>query len=443
MTPVLSKKQLEFIINSTKKINMAHGAVRTGKTMGNTFRFMQEVEKCPDSQIYILGHTSTTVYDNVVRLILEPAETGKPDPLAMFRPYCAWKRGDRQLIYKNKTINTIGAKDGGAIGAIQGKSMSIAYCDEMTLYPDSIIDMISTRLSNPHSILFATMNPSSPSHKLKKWIDMARDGDPDYYELQFLIDDNPFVDDAYKARLKRSLSGVFYKRNYLGEWCLAEGAIFDFFDRGIYVVSRPPRAAEYWIAGLDYGTNNAFACVLLGVSTGQYDQTKGMMWVEKEYYWDPKTTERQKTASEYADDIKAFLEPYSMRGVYIDPSAAHFKLELQRRGFHVIPADNEVQNGILKVTSDLKEGKLFICSECANLIREIEGYVWDPKKAERGIDEPLKRNDHAVDALRYAVKTHKIPVTLVAQDYWQKQAQYQQNRQHMNGWRPASDYGLR
>jgi phosphotransferase system glucose/maltose/N-acetylglucosamine-specific IIC component len=48
------------------------------------------------------------------------------------------------------------------------------------------------------------------------------------------------------------------------------------------------------LLGIDYGTNNAFAAVLLGCSAGTYDQSGKMMWVEKEYYWDSKKTERQK-----------------------------------------------------------------------------------------------------------------------------------------------------
>ena len=406
---ILADKQLQFILESNKKINLAHGAVRTGKTVGSGFRFMQAVDSCPDSQIWAIGHTSTTIYNNLIRLILEPAADGKPDPLAIFRPYCVWKKGDRQLLYKDKVISTAGAKDSGAIGVFHGQTMSIAYCDEMTLYPDNIIDMISTRPSNPHSILIATMNPSSPTHKLKQWIDKAAAGDPNYYALKFTLEDNPFVDDDYKMRLKNSLSGVFYKRNYLGEWCLAEGAIFDFFDRSLYVCNRPPRCADYWIVGIDYGTNNAFAAVLLGCSAGTYDQSGKMMWVEKEYYWDSKKTERQKTSSEFADDIKAWLEPYSVRGIYIDPAAAHFRLDLQRRGLHPVNAENDVDNGIIKMTSEMKSGRLFVCAECKNLIREIESYVWDPKCSVKGEDAPLKKDDHAVDALRYAVNTHKIP----------------------------------
>lgn len=404
----LAKKQLEFIKDSTKKWNLAHGSVRSGKTVCTLFRFMEAVYKCPDSQIWMMGRSSDTIFDNAIRLILEAPSKGIPDPLGVFRPFCTWFPGKRELKFFSKTISTVGCQNESAIGAIQGKTFSLAYCDEITLYPESIIDMIDTRLSNPHSMGFASMNPSHPDHKVKKWIDMAEDGNPSYYALHFSLDDNPYVDEDYKGRLRQSLSGVFYKRNYLGLWCMAEGAVFDFFDRSVHVVKRPPRSAEYYIAGIDYGTSNAFACVIIGVSTGKYERLGVCRWVEAELYYDSKKEGKQKTNSEYADDLERFLLDYPIRSIYIDPSAAAFKLELRRRKIYTVDANNEVLPGIEYMTSEMKRGNLFVMNTCSNLIREIEGYVWDDKKVEKGVDAPLKKGDHSIDALRYAVYTHKV-----------------------------------
>ncbi len=404
MADALSKKQVEFIKNSTARWNLAHGAVRTGKTVGTLFAFMHAVHECPDSQIFMVGHSSETIYQNAIRLLLENPQ------FSVFRPFCTWFAGKRQLKFMDKTISTMGARDEGAIGQFQGKTMSLVYCDEMTLYPESIIDMIDTRLSCPHSRGFASMNPSHPNHKLKKWIDMSEEGNKNYYQLHFVLEDNPFVDEGYKNRIKNSLSGIFYKRNYLGLWCLAEGSIFDFFDSAIHVVSRPPRAAEYWVAGIDYGTTNNFACMLMGVNSGRADQTGVQRWFEKEYVWDSKKMGRQKTNSEYADEVLQFLEPYGVKSVYVDPSAASFKLELRRRGFNVVDANNDVFNGIDYMVSEVRKGSILICEDCPNMIREMESYVWDPKKSEKGYDEPLKKDDHCLDAARYACFTHKVSV---------------------------------
>lgn len=406
MDDLLSTKQMEFIINSTRQINIAHGSVRSGKTVGTLFRFMQAVYECPDSKIWMVGHSSDTIYQNAIRLLLE--SPGQNDPLAIFRPFLTWYAGKRQLKFRDKTISTLGAKDEGALGSFQGKTFSLAYCDEITLYPESIIDMIDTRLSNQHSMLFASCNPSFPTHKVKQWIDKAEQNDKNYYSLHFTLDDNPYVDEAYKQRIRDSLSGLFYKRNYLGLWCLAEGAVFDFFDRKYHVVKRPPRAAEYWIAGIDVGTVNSFSCVLMGVNSGVSTQTGVMRWFEKEYVWNSKEQGRQKTNAEYADDVQAFLEPYGVKNVYVDPSAASFKLELRKRGIHVVDADNDVLNGLTYMTSEMAKGSLYICEECKVLIKEIEGYVWDQRKAKLGEDAPLKVADHSIDAARYCFYTHKV-----------------------------------
>lgn len=400
--PVLAPRQIEFILNSTKKWNLAHGAVRSGKTVCTLYRFMQAAWQCPDSQIFMVGHSADTIYNNAIRLLLESEQ------LSIFRPFCTWYPGKRQLKFRDKTIQTLGAKNEGAVGHFQGLTMSLCYCDEMTLYPDSIIQMINSRLSNDWSMGFASMNPKHPTHILKKWIDQGDLGDDSFYSLHFCLDDNPFLPDSYKRFLKKTSSGIFYKRNYLGLWCLAEGAIFDFFDRDIHVIPRPHRAAEYYIAGIDYGISNAFACLIIGVSTGMREQIGKQMWVEKEYYWDSKKTHRQKTNSEFADDIQKFLEPYGVRGVYIDPSALAMKLELQRRRIHAVEAENDVTFGIETMTAEMAKGNLFVCKECKNLISEIENYVWDDKKSKEGVDAPVKKGDHAVDALRYALATHKV-----------------------------------
>ena len=398
----LAPRQLEFIFNSTRKWNIAHGSVRSGKTVCTLYRFMQAAWQCPDNQIFMVGHSADTIYNNAIRLLLESEQ------LSIFRPFCTWYPGKRQLHFRNKTIQTLGAKNEGAVGHFQGLTMSLVYCDEMTLYPDSIIQMINSRLSLPYSMGFASMNPKHPTHILKKWIDAGLAGDKSIYSLHFSIDDNPYIPEEYKEFLRRTSSGIFYKRNYLGEWCLAEGAIFDFFDRTIHVVPRAPRAADYYIAGVDYGISNAFACLIIGVSTGVRNQIGKQMWVEREYYYDSKKTHKQKTNSEFADELEAFLDPYGVRMIYIDPSALAMKVEMRKRGMRVADADNDVENGIQKMTSEMAKGNLLVCAGCKNLIEEIENYVWDDKKSREGVDAPVKKGDHAIDALRYCIQTHKV-----------------------------------
>lgn len=426
MSHPFSEKQFEFIANSTAKWNLAHGSMRSGKTDCTAWRFMEAVHQCPDSDIAMVGHTSTTIYHNVIRMILENPR------FSVFQPFCTWFPSKHQLRYRNKIITAVGAKDERSAGLIQGRTLSLVYCDEMTLYPQSLIETINSRLSNDHSMGFASMNPTHPSHILKEWIDWAEEGDPKFYSLHFTLEDNPSLKKDYIEMLRKGSSGVFYKRNFLGMWCQAEGAIFESFDRDHRVVKRNP-PNEYWIASIDCGQVNPFACLLIGISSGKYTQEPPHWCVQKEFYWDPKKKGRQKTNYEFADDVRDFLEPYGVKKIYVDPSAEDFQIELRRRGFHPIHANNDVENGISKMVSAVDNGAVSINESCVNLIREIEGYVWDPKAAKDGYDEPLKMNDHAVDALRYAIASHKVD-SFDEQAYYRKQEEFMRQKYHPGGY---------
>ena len=119
------------------------------------------------------------------------------------------------------------------------------------------------------------------------------------------------------------------------------------------------------------------------------------------------------TDSEYADALEGWLANEPVRGYgsvvpqwwIVDPSAASFRTELKRRMLPQYPGDNSVLDGIRVVGSLLGKNRLRVHSACKHLIEEISGYVWDDDAAKLGIDQPLKENDHGVDALRYAVKT--------------------------------------
>lgn len=407
-----SSRQWEFIKNSSAKYNLAHGSVRSGKTVAALFLFMQKVHNCPGNQIWMIGHTHDAVFHNCIRLLLDTSDN---NPLSIFSPFCTWMPGNSQLKFGLKTIYCLGARDERSIGSIQGKTFDLCYCNEMTLYPENVIQMISTRLSMPHSLLIADMNPVQPSHKCKEWINMAEAGDKNYYSLHFSIDHNPFLTEEFKAIQRQTLTGLFYRRYYLGEWCLADGAIFDFLDKNIHIVRRPPRSAEFWLAGIDYGASNPFACLLVGYNSGRNTQSGAQLWVEKEYYWDPKKTNRQKTNSEFARDVAQFLDGYAVRTIYVDPSAESFQLEMKKNSFHIADAINDVYDGIMLMTSLIKDGTLVVCQECTNLIREMESYSWDPKASQKGWDEPIKTNDHAcvVGDTLVSTPSGNIPINML------------------------------
>ena len=392
----LSPKQFEFVKKSTAKINIAHGSVRSGKTHSSLVRFGEAVLKCPDDKIMMIGKSAGSIFDNAVKPLAL-------DDNAPFRGMCSWhpsNMGGAILNFCGKDIRVIGANDQSSVGRIQGRTVSLAYVDEMTLLPQNFMDMLYSRLSLPYSMLIGTTNPDTPFHPLKKMID-EQDG-KEVYALHFILEDNPVLGDDYKRMLDRLYSGLWRRRFVLGEWCLAEGAIYDFFDRKFHVVDRAPSYAQYYIAGIDYGTSNPFAMVLLGIN----EEISPSAWVEKEFYYDPKVMGRQKTDAEFAEDIDLTVRGYPIRVIYLDPSAESLQVELKKRKRPVKEAVNDVRPGIGTVANFLSQGDLVICRAAENLIKEIEGYSWDSKKVLLGEDAPLKVRDHACDALRYAVHSH-------------------------------------
>ena len=108
---------------------------------------------------------------------------------------------------------------------------------------------------------------------------------------------------------------------------------------------------------------------------------------------------------ELADSLEEWLShlPNQPRAIYLDPAAASFKEELQRRRHTVAAAKNKVVDGIRTVDSLLTNGVLTVAEDCPRLIEEIPAYRWDPRATEGGKDAPVKENDDHVDAARYAV----------------------------------------
>ena len=96
-----------------------------------------------------------------------------------------------------------------------------------------------------------------------------------------------------------------------------------------------------------------------------------------------------------------------MRAVVVDPSAASFIEALRREGLPVLKADNDVLSGIRLTADLLKAGKLVICPQCTDAIREFSLYSWDEKREDR--DAPIKLNDHAMDDIRYFAASVAAP----------------------------------
>ena len=225
--------------------------------------------------------------------------------------------------------------------------------------------------------------------------------------LHFVMDDNPSLSQKVKDKYKTNFFGVFFKRFILGLWVIAEGAIYDMWsdEENLFNDDTQPAGLNQIARrsiSIDYGTTNPMVFLDL------WDDGK-TAWQVNEYYYDSKEKGAQKTDSQYADDLEAFIGNDIPDEIILDPSAASFKAELRQRGYRVKDADNEVRDGI-RIMSTMVGLRLYRVHErCTNTRQEISSYVWDEKARERGVEQPLKAQDHALDAARYFCKTKIRP----------------------------------
>lgn len=388
----LSFRQGQSILESTARTNLWHGPIRSGKTVASILRWITYMSGRPTGNLMMIGKTLTTLQRN----ILMPME----DLLGARNVKHSVSK--KEAVICGRTVMLEGANDEGAEGKIRGLTLAGAYGDEVTLWPESFWVTLMGRLSEPGAQFFGTTNTDSPFHWLKVRV-IDRAGDLDFAHFPFALKDNLTLSPEYIASISAEYTGMFYKRFIQGLWVMAQGAIFDAWSDALEVdpadLDRLLWHDEY--VTIDYGTTNPCVFLRCGVARGSTIEAA----VLDEYYWDSAKEERQKTDQQYADDLVAFIGGRPVRGVIVDPSAASFIAELRGRGLPIMTADNAVLDGIRLTSSWMASGRLKVSKKCRDLIREIGSYVWDERAQLRGEDAPLKKNDHACDALRYFVMT--------------------------------------
>lgn len=399
------QKAYNFIatpIQNDKRINILEGAVRSSKTFSMIPKLLQLVRHF-DGLGLITGVSKDTIYDNILRDLFDIVGTDNYH----------YNRQSGELTLFGRAIKVMGAKDEGSEKYIRGKTLSWAYCDELSLMPEKFFKQLLNRLSVKGARLYGTTNPDSPYHYLCVEYITNTDKLKMVQVIHFELDDNPNLDDEYKDFIRGAYAGLWFKRMIEGLWVLAEGAIYDMWDEKKHVIDDAPKLDHEWVA-IDYGTTNPTVFLRQGFVNGKY-------YSVDEYYYDSKVAGRQKTDGEYSRDLQDFTGGKRLT-VIVDPSAASFIAQLRKDGFMVIEANNSVLDGIRWVSSLLEKEQYYIVRKCANVIKEKSAYVWDEKAQKVGEDKPLKTNDHCSDAERYGLykqkhlidvanaKTIKIPI---------------------------------
>lgn len=394
---VFTKKQQDVLKEIRKEdwfISVLHGAVRSGKTYLNNFIFLMEVKRVAEiaakngvsNPMYILaGYSMSSIQDNVL------SELGN-----VFGINFKFDRYNSFDLFGVKIIQTTHGNKTG-VGRIRGMTAYGAYINEASLAVESVFEEIKTRCSGEGARIIADTNPDYPEHWLKKnYIDKA-DKNSDIRQFQFILDDNTFLDERYVRNLKAATpSGMFYDRSILGQWVSAQGVVYPDFDQKRDVVTSDEYQwwnAEEVIVGVDWGYSHFGSIVVMG----RFDRT----WVLLEEY------AKQYCDIDYWVTVARMVQNnYQRHGnipFYCDSARPEHVDRFVREGFNAQMADKSVVSGIENVARLIVENRFKVIEGlCPQFMQEIYTYQWNDRTG-----MPIKENDDVMDAIRYALYTHR------------------------------------
>lgn len=201
---------------------------------------------------------------------------------------------------------------------------------------------------------------------------------------------NPHLPLDYRKDILDEYEGGFYDQEVLGQFVKFEGLVYRWFGRETHVGDYADAGGfDEYVYGVDFGHSNPSAIVCLG--------RRGDQWLVTETFY-----ERRLTDSDLGDEALRMVERNGEGTFYCDPADPGAIAEFQRKGLTAKKAVNDITPGIKTVSS--QQDHLMVDESCQPLITEFNQYQYPEDDDAR--DVPIDANNHALDALRYALHTH-------------------------------------
>lgn len=418
------------------------GGFGNGKTLSGLIKTYNHCQQ--DNAFFLVGRRhATDLRDSTLRDFLEFfGHTGRYSPARQSFIF----RGDgvtrgSEVIFRHLDD----------MQSLTNMNLSGFWIDQAEEVSEDAFDFLVGRLRRPVDRRegFVTFNMNGHDwiwRRFKKKLD--REGKPlsnsdDYFlaEATTLENKNNLPEDYLKSLL--AMPEEYVKRYVYGSWDTFSGQIFDEFREAIHVIP-PFQVPNTWerIRGIDHGQKNPTACLWAAID---YD---GNMYIYQEYY-------ATGIVSKHAENISAMSRIRTTAGdlvndhyayTVIDPSALAKNREKDGylfsvadeyvdHGISAVPAQNDVIAGINRVKEYMKidpehynptkllDGEpikgaphIYIFESCTNLIEEVNQYKWKELSStltgrtdiDTPKERPVKRNDHAVDALRYIIMSRPL-----------------------------------
>lgn len=291
----------------------------------------------------------------------------------------------------------------------QGTSLDYVWFDEEPPY--DIYLECKMRVLDKCGEIFGTMTPLKGLTWVYNTIYLNDKNDNEIWYETMEWADNPFLSKKEIESMTKSLPAEEIESRRYGKFMQNGGMVYSEFDENVHVIE-PFEVPMEWQdnISIDPGLHNPLSAHFYAVD---YD---GNVYVVAEHYQAQKTVEyHAEKIKEIARNLNWKTDSKGFLRAIIDSAARQKTLASEKNvvelfyenGILVNPqVDKDMFAGISTVKSYLKTAdgstRLFIFKNCVNLIREIKNYWWGDG------DLPIKKDDHALDELRYYLMTKPL-----------------------------------
>ena len=330
-----------------------------------------------------------------------------------------WNKPESRLVFVHNGSEIIFAWLDD-INKIKWLELWFFYVDEVDDVDQEVFEVLMRRLRNKHTprrVGFVTSNSEGKNWTYQvfiKWQWLSVKEHKKYYTIRASSLENKYLPEDYIENLL-SFNPDKFKRYVLWEFHVFEWQIYDEFDEYIHVIdpidlSESNTTIWYWH---DHGLQNPTAILECHLT---WDDIVFVTW---EHYmsWQAISLHATTLKNRWEQHLRPTpIEIYSDPAIFTKnqlptpekPFPWWVADEYSDHGIDPIRANNEVWAGINRIKELLKNKKIYIFNTCTNLIKEMQNYKWASTAWNSWKEAPIKKNDHAVDALRYAIMT-KMP----------------------------------
>lgn len=274
-----------------------------------------------------------------------------------------------------------------AIETLRGQFFDFIVIDEVASMRNFVVywhEVVRPTLTDTRGSVMFISTPKGFNH----FYDLFNTKDDDYASFHYTSYDNPFIPKEELDKAKQEIPEDRFAQEYLADFRKTEGLVYKEFNRELHLSTEKPSVVVDTILGIDFGYTNPSSIIPIHIDADSH------YWVLEEWYKTGQTTEQ----------IAEQARLYKATKVYADPAEPDRIDLLKKSGLNCRDVSKDIVAGVDRVRELFKQNRIHIHPDCKNLIHELETYRYPEKKPEKNEEEkPVKENDHALDALRYAL----------------------------------------